>query len=110
MLFVEHEPFGKPIPRDHAPMIIAGNFISQHGETGLVVAMAPPAGHVYSHETMLLAVPRGFGGSPMDNWISKTIRPKIRSLLRRETTEKLWIKCPETGQLVVARHVEANQS
>ena len=34
------------------------------------------------------------------NWISNVVRPKIRSFLRRETPENLWIKCPETGQLV----------
>src|SRR5260221_4038370 len=44
------------------------------------------------------------------NWISNVVRPKIRSILtRRETPENLWIKCPETGQLVFARDVEANQ-
>jgi acetyl-CoA carboxylase carboxyl transferase subunit beta len=44
------------------------------------------------------------------NWISNVVRPKIRSLLnRRETPENLWIKCPETGQLVFYKDVEANQ-
>ena len=43
------------------------------------------------------------------NWISETIRPKIRGLLRREVPDKLWIKCPETGQLVFAKDVESNQ-
>jgi acetyl-CoA carboxylase carboxyl transferase subunit beta len=43
------------------------------------------------------------------NWISNVVRPKIRSFLRRETTENLWIKCPETGQLVFYKDVEANQ-
>jgi acetyl-CoA carboxylase carboxyl transferase subunit beta len=43
------------------------------------------------------------------NWISN-VRPKIRSLLqRREVPENLWIKCPETGQLVFYKDVEANQ-
>jgi acetyl-CoA carboxylase carboxyl transferase subunit beta len=42
------------------------------------------------------------------NWIS-SVRPKIRSLLRREVPENLWIKCPETGQLVFYKDVEANQ-
>jgi acetyl-CoA carboxylase carboxyl transferase subunit beta len=45
--------------------------------------------------------------TPM-NWITTVVRPKIRSLLRRETTENLWIKCPETGQLVFHKDVEAN--
>ncbi len=44
------------------------------------------------------------------NWISNVVRPKIRGLLnRRETPENLWIKCPETGQLVFFKDVEANQ-
>jgi acetyl-CoA carboxylase carboxyl transferase subunit beta len=43
------------------------------------------------------------------NWISN-VRPKIRSLLqRRDVPENLWIKCPETGQLVFYKDVEANQ-
>src|SRR5262249_61060126 len=43
------------------------------------------------------------------NWISNVVRPKIRSFLnRRETPENLWIKCPETGQLVFYKDVEAN--
>ena len=45
--------------------------------------------------------------TPM-NWITTVVRPKIRSLLRRETSENLWIKCPETGQLVFHKDVEAN--
>lgn len=45
--------------------------------------------------------------TPM-NWITAVMRPKIRSLLRRETSENLWIKCPETGQLVFHKDVEAN--
>ena len=43
------------------------------------------------------------------NWISNVVRPKIRSFLRRETPENLWIKCPDTGQLVFYKDVEANQ-
>jgi acetyl-CoA carboxylase carboxyl transferase subunit beta len=44
------------------------------------------------------------------NWISNVVRPKIRGLLqRREVPENLWIKCPETGQLVFYKDVEANQ-
>jgi acetyl-CoA carboxylase carboxyl transferase subunit beta len=44
------------------------------------------------------------------NWISNVVRPKIRNLLnRREVKENLWIKCPETGQLVFYKDVEANQ-
>jgi acetyl-CoA carboxylase carboxyl transferase subunit beta len=45
--------------------------------------------------------------TPM-NWITTVVRPKIRSLLRRDTAENLWIKCPDTGQLVFHKDVEAN--
>ena len=44
------------------------------------------------------------------NWISNVVRPKIRSFLnRRDTPENLWIKCPESGQLVFYKDVEASQ-
>jgi len=44
------------------------------------------------------------------NWISNVVRPKIRNFLqRREVPENLWIKCPESGQLVFYKDVEANQ-
>lgn len=35
------------------------------------------------------------------NWITNYVRPKINSMLgRREVPENLWIKCPETGEMV----------
>ena len=44
------------------------------------------------------------------NWISNVVRPKIRNFLqRKDVAENLWIKCPETGQLVFHKDVEANQ-
>jgi acetyl-CoA carboxylase carboxyl transferase subunit beta len=43
------------------------------------------------------------------NWISNVVRPKIRNILRREVPENLWIKCPDSGQLVFYKDVEANQ-
>src|SRR3984893_6899219 len=43
------------------------------------------------------------------NWLTNVVRPKIRNILRRETPEKLWIKCPESGQLVFYKDVESNQ-
>jgi acetyl-CoA carboxylase carboxyl transferase subunit beta len=44
------------------------------------------------------------------SWISNVVRPKIRNFLaRRESPENLWIKCPETGQLVFYKDVESNQ-
>ena len=42
------------------------------------------------------------------NWLTNVVRPKIRSLLKREVQENLWIKCPDTGQLVFYKDVEAN--
>jgi acetyl-CoA carboxylase carboxyl transferase subunit beta len=44
------------------------------------------------------------------NWLTNVVRPKIRDFLsRRDTPENLWIKCPDTGQLVFFKDVEANQ-
>ncbi|AEV34852.1 acetyl-CoA carboxylase, carboxyl transferase, beta subunit [Pseudovibrio sp. FO-BEG1] len=44
------------------------------------------------------------------NWINNVVRPKIRSFLeKREVPENLWIKCPETGEMVFHRDLEANQ-
>ncbi len=44
------------------------------------------------------------------NWISNVVRPKIRNFLsRRESPENLWIKCPESGQLVFFKDVETNE-
>lgn len=43
------------------------------------------------------------------NWISNVVRPKLNSFLnRREVPENLWVKCPETGQLVFHKDLEAN--
>jgi acetyl-CoA carboxylase carboxyl transferase subunit beta len=41
-------------------------------------------------------------------WISNVVPPKIRSFLRRDTPENLWVKCPESGQLVFHKDLEAN--
>jgi acetyl-CoA carboxylase carboxyl transferase subunit beta len=44
------------------------------------------------------------------NWINNVVRPKIRGILRkRELPDNLWVKCPETGQMVFHRDLEANQ-
>jgi acetyl-CoA carboxylase carboxyl transferase subunit beta len=44
------------------------------------------------------------------SWISNVVRPKIRNLLaKREVPQNLWIKCPETGEMVFHRDLEANQ-
>jgi acetyl-CoA carboxylase carboxyl transferase subunit beta len=42
------------------------------------------------------------------NWITDVVRPKIRSFLKRDTPENLWVKCPETGQMVFHKDLESN--
>ncbi|TCD16029.1 acetyl-CoA carboxylase, carboxyltransferase subunit beta [Oricola cellulosilytica] len=44
------------------------------------------------------------------NWITSYVRPRLNSMLgRREMPENLWIKCPETGEMVFHRELEENQ-
>ena len=45
------------------------------------------------------------------NWIKNFVRPKIRSILgvKRDVPENMWIKDPDTGQMVFYRDLEANQ-
>ncbi|MEO3387107.1 acetyl-CoA carboxylase, carboxyltransferase subunit beta [Mesorhizobium sp. CAU 1741] len=44
------------------------------------------------------------------NWITNYVRPKINSFLgRREMPENLWIKDPETGEMVFHKELEENQ-
>jgi acetyl-CoA carboxylase carboxyl transferase subunit beta len=44
------------------------------------------------------------------NWITSYVRPRLNSMLgRREMPENLWIKCPETGEMVFHRDLEENQ-
>lgn len=44
------------------------------------------------------------------NWLTNVVRPKIKNLLtKKEVPENLWIKCPETGEMVFHRDLEANQ-
>ncbi len=44
------------------------------------------------------------------NWINSVVRPKIRSLLnKREAPENLWVKCPESGELVFYSDLVENQ-
>ncbi len=42
------------------------------------------------------------------NWMSNVVPPKIRSFLKRETPENLWVKCPDSGELVFHKDLEAN--
>lgn len=45
------------------------------------------------------------------NWIDNFVRPKIRSILgqRPDIAENLWVKDPESGEMVFYRDLEANQ-
>jgi len=44
------------------------------------------------------------------NWINNVVRPRIRSFLnKKEAPENLWVKCPESGEMVFYRDLEANQ-
>jgi len=47
------------------------------------------------------------------NWINNVVRPKIRGLLssttKREVRDDLWVKCPESGQMVFYKDLEANE-
>jgi acetyl-CoA carboxylase carboxyl transferase subunit beta len=42
------------------------------------------------------------------NWITSYVPARIKSLFKRESPENLWIKCPESGQMVFQKDVEAN--
>jgi acetyl-CoA carboxylase carboxyl transferase subunit beta len=45
------------------------------------------------------------------NWINNVVRPKIQRILspKRETPDNLWVKCPESGQMIYHKDLEANQ-
>ena len=44
------------------------------------------------------------------NWITNFVRPKINSMLgRRDMPENLWIKDPESGEMVFHKDLESNQ-
>jgi acetyl-CoA carboxylase carboxyl transferase subunit beta len=45
------------------------------------------------------------------NWINNVVRPKIRGILRTskpELPDNMWIKCPDTGQMVFHKELEDN--
>ncbi|NWJ23116.1 acetyl-CoA carboxylase, carboxyltransferase subunit beta [Rhizobium sp. RM] len=44
------------------------------------------------------------------NWITNYVRPRINSMLgrRNDVPENLWIKCPETGEMVFHKDLEEN--
>ena len=53
--------------------------------------------------------PTGKGESAV-NWINNVVRPKIRGFWRkREMPDNLWVKCPDSGQMIFYRDLEANQ-
>ena len=44
------------------------------------------------------------------NWITNYVRPKLNSMLgRRDMPENLWIKDPETGEMIFHKELEDNQ-
>ncbi|MFW2392749.1 MAG: acetyl-CoA carboxylase, carboxyltransferase subunit beta [Methyloceanibacter sp.] len=44
------------------------------------------------------------------NWINSVVRPRIRNILRKkDMPDNLWVKCPETGQMIYYKDLEANQ-
>ncbi|NSZ18327.1 acetyl-CoA carboxylase, carboxyltransferase subunit beta [Agrobacterium vitis] len=44
------------------------------------------------------------------NWITNYVRPRINSMLgRRDVPDNLWIKCPETGEMVFHKDLEENK-
>ncbi len=43
------------------------------------------------------------------NWITNLVRPKIGGILgRKDLPENLWVKCPESGEMVFHKDLEAN--
>ena len=48
----------------------------------------------------------------MSNWINDFVRPRFRGILRTpkpDIPDNLWVKCPETGQMVYHKELEENQ-
>ncbi|AGA65359.1 Acetyl-coenzyme A carboxyl transferase beta chain [Liberibacter crescens BT-1] len=44
------------------------------------------------------------------NWITNFVRPRINSMFgRRVIPDNLWVKCPETGEIVYHKDLEENQ-
>jgi acetyl-CoA carboxylase carboxyl transferase subunit beta len=44
------------------------------------------------------------------NWINNVVRPKIQRILsKREVPDNVWLKCPESGQMIHYKDLEANQ-
>ncbi|MAV98175.1 MAG: acetyl-CoA carboxylase carboxyl transferase subunit beta [Rhodobiaceae bacterium] len=44
------------------------------------------------------------------NWINNIVTPKIKEILtKKDVPDNLWIKCPESGQMVFHKDLESNQ-
>jgi len=44
------------------------------------------------------------------NWINNVVRPKIQGILKKkDVPENLWVKCPQSGQMVFYKDLVANQ-
>ena len=44
------------------------------------------------------------------NWINSIVTPKIKEILtKKDVPDNLWIKCPESGQMVFHKDLESNQ-
>ena len=44
------------------------------------------------------------------SWINNIVTPKIKEILtKKDVPDNLWIKCPESGQMVFHKDLEANQ-
>ncbi|MDR0632240.1 MAG: acetyl-CoA carboxylase, carboxyltransferase subunit beta [Holosporaceae bacterium] len=42
------------------------------------------------------------------NWLTNFVRPKIRALVGNDIPDNLWEKCPECGQMIFYKELEAN--
>jgi acetyl-CoA carboxylase carboxyl transferase subunit beta len=51
---------------------------------------------------------RQIGKERRVSWITD-VAPKIKTLFKRDAPDNLWIKCPDSGQVVLQKDVEANQ-
>jgi acetyl-CoA carboxylase carboxyl transferase subunit beta len=49
---------------------------------------------------------RGGGGRERRGWLSR-IAPGVRNFAKRDTPENLWVKCPETGEMIYRPDLEA---
>ena len=44
------------------------------------------------------------------SWINNIVTPKIKEILtKKDVPDNLWIKCPDSGQMVFHKDLEANQ-